>query len=137
MHVASVMTAQIPDVRVRPTIFGLTSPRSPTKGYSCAFPSWPSRPCLDRRMPWDADGDATDADTDAGDGGGGGFESGSAASGDDDVRRCGGMKEDGDAAAAAAAATAAFVERFGKVPVDSRKSGVSLLSLALLAKGAE
>ncbi|RPA93426.1 hypothetical protein L873DRAFT_1793639 [Choiromyces venosus 120613-1] len=51
MYLTTVMTAQIPDVK--PTLFGLSSPRSPTKGYTCAFPSWPSRPCLDRRMPWE------------------------------------------------------------------------------------
>ncbi|CUS14378.1 unnamed protein product [Tuber aestivum] len=57
MYPSTVMTAQIPDVK--PTLFGLSSPRSPTKGYTCAFPSWPSRPCLDRRMPWE-DGDDDD-----------------------------------------------------------------------------
>ncbi|KAG0635023.1 hypothetical protein HOY80DRAFT_893849 [Tuber brumale] len=53
MYLSTVMTAQIPDVK--PTLFGLSSPRSPTNGYTCAFPSWPSRPCLDRRMPWEDD----------------------------------------------------------------------------------
>jgi len=55
MYLSAVMTAQIPDVK--PTLFGLSSPKSPTKGYTCAFPSWPSRPCLDRRMPWEDDED--------------------------------------------------------------------------------
>lgn len=34
---------------LRCTQFGISSPRSCTEGYSCAFPSWPNRPCLDSR----------------------------------------------------------------------------------------
>lgn len=41
------MTPAIPDVRRAP--FGISSPRSSFEGYSCAYPSWPNRPCLDWR----------------------------------------------------------------------------------------
>jgi len=35
---------------LRTTAFGISSPRSSTgSGYSCAYPSWPNRPNLDRR----------------------------------------------------------------------------------------
>lgn len=38
----------MPDLKC--TNFGISSPRSSTEGYSCAFPSWPNRPWLDGRM---------------------------------------------------------------------------------------
>lgn len=48
MQVHNIMTVTIPDLR--PTHSGVSSPRSSSSpecsGYSCAFPSWPNRPCL-------------------------------------------------------------------------------------------
>ena len=41
------MSPIIPDLKS--TAFGISSPRSRTEGYSCAFPSWPNRPWLDSR----------------------------------------------------------------------------------------
>ncbi|KAL7271936.1 hypothetical protein RUND412_005280 [Rhizina undulata] len=53
MHYFSLMTSQIPDVKR--TAFGVSCPISPHEGYSCAYPSWPNRPYLDRRRAWMAD----------------------------------------------------------------------------------
>lgn len=44
------MTPIMPDLRS--TKSGISSPRSSTEGYSCAFPSWPNRPWLDSRRPY-------------------------------------------------------------------------------------
>ncbi|KAI5795738.1 hypothetical protein EDC01DRAFT_629666 [Geopyxis carbonaria] len=48
MQAHNIMTVAIPDVRRTHT--GVSSPRSISNsdcaGYSCAYPSWPNRPCL-------------------------------------------------------------------------------------------
>ncbi|KAA8899945.1 hypothetical protein FN846DRAFT_166527 [Sphaerosporella brunnea] len=44
---SDIMSPIIPDLKK--TAFGISSPRSRTEGYSCAFPSWPNRPWLDSR----------------------------------------------------------------------------------------
>ncbi|KAF8545236.1 hypothetical protein BDD12DRAFT_800642 [Trichophaea hybrida] len=47
---SNIMTPIMPDLRC--TKSGISSPRSSTEGYSCAFPSWPNRPWLDSRRPY-------------------------------------------------------------------------------------